>query len=58
MIHDYYLKLTANERAMVDDVAHQTMQRAGIMYGIHLDGSDPAERAVEGLARWVVESRS
>lgn len=56
-LHHYYDQLTDAEREAVDHWAQQIMQHASIYADMKLDGSDAAERAVDGLARWVIESR-
>lgn len=57
MIHNFYNQLTTTEKKFVDDMfSHSVFVKAKEL-GIKLDGSDAAERAVEGVAKWVVESR-
>ena len=55
-MHRHYDKLTAAERKLVDDVFSDAYQTAR-QYRIPLAGDDRAERAVDALARAVIESR-
>jgi hypothetical protein len=57
MIHKNYLILTDAERAFVDAMFTHAYPEAR-EYGFRLAGDDRAERAVEAMATWVVESRS
>lgn len=55
-IHQFYLQLSQVERELVDD-AFDEIFCAARKKGIPLKNADPAERAVEALAKLVVESR-
>lgn len=55
-LHKHYNKLAAHECEFVDDVFADIF-RAAKLEGIPLNGTDPAERAVDALARLVIESR-
>jgi hypothetical protein len=55
-LHHYYDQLTDKEREAVDQMATVCFATARA-YTMVLDGSDPAERAVDALSRWVIESR-
>jgi len=60
-IHHHYDQLTDKERRFVDDVF--SMGRGAAMaeladyWGVPLKGDDTVERAVDALARAVIESR-
>ena len=56
-IHNFYLQLRPFERDVCDKMAQGCFDVAA-RHGIPADGADPAERMTEGIARWIVESRS
>lgn len=55
-IHKHYLALSEKDRAFVDEAFERIMDIA-VERGISLMADDRIERAVEALARAVVESR-
>lgn len=59
-IHKNYLLLTPEEKEFVDESFREMFRLASGAFNqehIPLDGLDPAERAVEAVATWVIESR-
>lgn len=57
-LHAYYDQLDTTERAFVDGIVCRTTFRNGReLLGYDLLGDDACERAVDALARWVLESR-
>lgn len=55
-IHNNYNKLTPEEQAIVDETIDYMFSTARTIQ-VFLNGADPAERAAEALATFVVESR-
>jgi hypothetical protein len=55
-IHVNYEKLTEKEKEFVDTQFKAIFYGAEIE-GIALHGDDKAERAVEAMATWIIESR-
>ena len=55
-IHKNYLKLTPDEKKLVDRMTTRCMLQA-LQKDVHLVGDDRCEVAVEALATWVIESR-
>ena len=55
-IHKNYLKLTPDEKKLVDRLINHCMVQAR-KKNMHLAGDDRCEVAVEALATWVIESR-
>ena len=57
-MHFYYDQLTDDERNFVDVLLSREIFKFGKgRLGYCLLGDDSAERAIDGLARWVLESR-
>lgn len=55
-IHQHYKQLTDSERRAVDD-AFRFLLRDLEAHGVRLVGDDRAERAIDAVARAVIESR-
>ncbi len=55
-LHQHYDQLTDRERDFVDEVFSDAYPTARA-YGVNLSKTDHAERAVDALARCVIESR-
>jgi hypothetical protein len=57
-MHFYYNQLTKDEREFVDILLNTDVFKFGRgRLGYPLLGGDSAERAIDALARWVLESR-
>lgn len=57
-IHHYYNQLNANETSFVDEVfSTANLWSIAKAHNIPLNGDDTVERAVDALARAVIESR-
>ena len=56
-IHHYYDQLNAQEIKFVDLVFERVIYEANYKHGVPLAGDDRVERAVDALARAVIESR-
>lgn len=56
-IHKNYLLLTVEEKTFVDWMFGQETFHEAHIGGVPLNNGDPAERAVEAVATWVIESR-
>ena len=56
-VHYHYEQLTTAERNFVDEVFSRDIYDAADAFGIPLAGDDRVERAVNALARAVIESR-
>lgn len=56
-IHHHYERLSETELRFVDEMFREVHQMAAI-YGVPLVGDDRVERAVDALARAVLESRA
>lgn len=55
-LHQHYDQLTEDERAFVDASFAEIFNDAKLE-GIPLNGADPAERAVDALAKLILDSR-
>lgn len=59
-IHHHYNQLTAKEREAVDTCFNRQMGAIWFIldtHGIPAIGDDRCERAVDAIARWIIESR-
>lgn len=56
-LHHHYDQLTDQERGFVDRVCGRDTFKLALEFNIVLRGDDTAERAVDAVARWVIESR-
>jgi hypothetical protein len=64
-IHEHYDQLTDDERTFVNDAMKEIFALAKFnphsrdvnTFSPELNGADPAERAADAIARWVIESR-
>lgn len=56
-IHHHYDQLTPKERAFVDVTFDRALYQNAQVYEVPLAGDDRVERAVDALARAVIESR-
>lgn len=57
-IHHYYDQLNEQELTFVDLVFERVIQEAAHKYSVPLAGDGRLERAVDALARAVIESRT
>jgi len=64
-IHEHYNQLTSLEQDMIDDMFNTLFtafkyarKTEGININYFLNGDDRAERAIDAVAKWVLESRN
>lgn len=56
-IHENFNKLTEHQQRIISDMIWN-LQNTAKSYGIPLAGDDRAERVVEAIATWIVESKA